>query len=146
MMVDDSFVTPMMVPELPEEFVSGNEVPVPQAVIKRGRMVEILEKYAEVPNRVIGRRVVCAANRCTEEGEMVIGVRHFDRLMCQKIDSLNIVYGYELDFSEQGFIDQYGVFMDRQEAWRVAVEAGQIIRRVGGDDSQGGTLYSENLY
>jgi hypothetical protein len=44
---------------------------------------------------------------------------------------------------EQGFIDQHGVFMTREEAWIVAEAACQIIRRVGGD---GARLYSENLY
>lgn len=47
---------------------------------------------------------------------------------------------------EQGFIDQHGAFMSRREAWEVAEAAGQIIRRVGGDEADGGTLYSENLY
>lgn len=46
----------------------------------------------------------------------------------------------------QGFIDQYGVFMTRTEAWQVALAAGQIRYRCGGDTANGGTLYSENLY
>lgn len=51
------------------------------------------------------------------------------------------------EFGEvQGFIDQRGTFMTREEAWKVAVESGQIKRRVGGDERNGGTLYSENLY
>jgi len=36
--------------------------------------------------------------------------------------------------------------MTRQEAWVVAIEANQIIRRVGGDDENDGMLYSENIY
>lgn len=47
---------------------------------------------------------------------------------------------------DQGFIDQFGAFMSRTEAWKVAEAAGQIIRRVDGDAVDGGTLYSENLY
>ena len=43
----------------------------------------------------------------------------------------------------QGFIDQRGNFLTREEAWIVAEASGQIIRRVGGD---GKKLYSENLY
>lgn len=46
--------------------------------------------------------------------------------------------------AEQGFIDQWGTFMTREQAWRVAEVAGQILYRVGGDYN--GTLYSENLY
>ena len=57
------------------------------------------------------------------------------------IDTLRANYG-----EKQGFIDQYGVFMTRQEAWKVAEAADQINYRCGGDDKYGGTLYSENLY
>ena len=46
----------------------------------------------------------------------------------------------------QGFIDQNGIFMTRTEAWQVALAAGQIRYRCGGDTANGGTLYSENLY
>lgn len=53
---------------------------------------------------------------------------------------------YKAHFQEQGFIDQWGIFLNRQEAWKVAKAAGQILYRCGGDDSDGGTLYSENLY
>jgi len=44
---------------------------------------------------------------------------------------------------EQGFVDQHGEFMTREEAHKVAIEAGQIIRRCGGDEER---LFSENLY
>ena len=47
---------------------------------------------------------------------------------------------------EQGFVTSKGRFVGRQEAWKIAVDQKQIVRRVGGDDSDGGTLYSENLY
>ena len=43
----------------------------------------------------------------------------------------------------QGFIDQFGQFLTREEAWPIAERNTQIIRRVGGD---GIKLYSENLY
>ena len=95
--------------------------------------------------RVVMRRVVCAAIR-DEHGELLIGVRHFSPDMRKTMS-------YMQDFGQrfkrehtQGFVDQFGKFMDRQEAWKVANEAGQIYRRVGGDESKGGTLYSENLY
>lgn len=92
------------------------------------------------------RRVVCAANRDPQTDHLILGARHWDQSM--HIHHGLFVYAkyYDLKFSEQGFIDQHGVFMGRQEAWKVAKEAGQIIRRVPGDDEDGGTLYSENLY
>lgn len=44
---------------------------------------------------------------------------------------------------EQGFIDQYGNFYTREEAYFVAEENGQIIKKCGGDRV---SLFSENLY
>lgn len=84
------------------------------------------------------RRVVCAANLMAD-GTIILGARHWDTLMCQHANLLGVKGGNE----EQGFIDQYRVFMTREEAWIVANEAGQIVRRVGGDE---GHLFSENLY
>ncbi len=94
------------------------------------------------------RMVVCAANR-NEYGDIILGARHYDHLMHTQIE-------YNVDHTglkrwlkcnvEQGFIDQFGVFMDRKEAWKVAMAADQIRYRCGGDNTDGGTLYSENLY
>lgn len=80
----------------------------------------------------VGRRVVCAALRDLN-GTIICGPRHWDSL-CR---------GTSKDGWEQGFVDQRGVFLTREEAWQVAFNAGQIIRRVGGD---GKRLFSENLY
>ena len=94
---------------------------------------------------MIKRRVVCAANLCISSGAIILGARHWDKCM---VNHHNLFEIAEVDtsFDDQGFIDQHGVFMSRQEAWEVAEKAGQIVRRVGGDDADGGTLYSENLY
>ena len=89
----------------------------------------------------VQRRVVCAADR-RPDGTIVCAARHSDpRMHLQKA-----LIGGNWDGCEQGFIDQWSVFMDRLEAWQVALAAGQSIRRVGNDDMNGGTLYSENLY
>lgn len=40
------------------------------------------------------------------------------------------------------YIDQYGLFMSREESYQVAKEAGQILPR----HEWGETLYSESLY
>lgn len=89
-------------------------------------------------------RIVCAANRNRLTGEMLIGVRHCDLLMRDQRERLSDK-GKNSEW-EQGFVDRYGKYHDRQEAWKIAFEAGQIIRRCGGDEANGGTLYSENLY
>lgn len=87
------------------------------------------------------QRIVCAANKFEGVGKtfIVLGARHYDTLMNEAIKRLP-PGTYE---KEQGFIDQCGNFLTREEAYMVAVGADQIIRRVGGDE---GRLFSENLY
>lgn len=100
------------------------------------------------------RRVVCAANM-DELGSVILGARHWDELMYKHYRITLSAAGHDRGQAEagwvgckQGFIDQHGKFLTREEAWIVAEAAGQIIRRVGGDMSSDniGSLYSENLY
>ncbi len=89
------------------------------------------------------RRVVCAAIRAAD-GSVLLGIRHYSRDMHEQIAARNDGAKFKHRHDEdQGFVDQFGEYMSRQIAWRVADEAGQIIKRVGGD---GNALYSENLY
>lgn len=94
------------------------------------------------------RRVCCAACK-SPEGVIVTGPRHWHPLMRKAASALHEVWhgpdSPRFAVWEQGFIDFQGEFMDRREAWKVAEAAGQIVRRCGGDDANGGTLYSENL-
>lgn len=89
------------------------------------------------------RVVVCAANLYGPV--MFLGARHFDICMQKQMAYVNI-YDLRKEFGEvQGFIDQYGVFMDRKEAMTVAIASGQLNRyreKVGPLD----TLFSEDLY
>jgi hypothetical protein len=86
------------------------------------------------------RRIICAAMRMMD-GEIILGVRHFSPDMRR---TLHRIYGegYHLKVEEQGFIDQWGNFSDREESWNIALRAQQIRHRVSGD----GELYSECLY
>lgn len=84
------------------------------------------------------RRVVCAAIR-NSKGDIICAPRHFDGVMRAHIAANGQHWGR----AEQGFVDQFGVWMSREEAYTVAFDAGQIIRRCGNDE---GCLYSENLY
>lgn len=86
------------------------------------------------------RRIVCAAV-LYKDGTMLVGPRHFDSIMRLQYKRFGIK-DPESE-SQQGFVDQYGVFLTREEAYVVAKRQSQIIRRCGGDD---GRLFSENLY
>lgn len=83
------------------------------------------------------RRIVCAANRNRESGRIICGARHWDNIM-----RASLLPGEKFTGWDQGFIDQFGDFLTREEAWEVASEQEQIRREV----SSPGTLYSENLY
>jgi hypothetical protein len=97
------------------------------------KTVEWKPDYSVTP-----RRIVCAA--MFKEGRVITGARHYDKIMrAQMLASEGIAWWRSC---KQGFIDQFGDFLDRQEAWKIADEQGQISREV----SAPGTLYSENLY
>lgn len=83
-------------------------------------------------------RIVCAAIR-NSNGLIICGPRHFDRIMHAQIKNSEDDWGK----ADQGFVDQFGNYLTREEAWIIAEKNNQIIRRVGGD---GVRLYSENLY
>ena len=89
------------------------------------------------------RRVVCAANK-TKNGTVLLGARHWDTWMVKQADLQGIRGGNE----EQGFIDQYGNFLTRKEAWVIAKRQNQIMRYVGNQSSESvdDILWSENLY
>ena len=94
-------------------------------------------------------RIVSAANRYGVV--ILVGVRHGSSDMYSLFDHAEDVCEFSFkdtlsDKEQQGFITSKCRFVDRKEAWKIAVAQKQIVRRVGGDDSDGGTLYSENLY
>lgn len=99
----------------------------------------------KVPVRV----VVCAACRY---GELIIcSARHHDPVMNAQIKVLKEAEEIAIrdlrnhgDY-EQGFIDQWGKFMNREEALAVATAAGQInVRRPKTFPET--ELFSEDLY
>ena len=94
----------------------------------------------------MSRYVVCAANR-SGNGKIFLGVRHFCPLMVQSVQDAGLK---GIRAREQGFVDQWGNFMSREEAWKVAVARGQIRRKIGysyeEDHELVGILYSEHLY
>lgn len=82
------------------------------------------------------RRIVCAAILHRETGQLICGARHHNCLHSE-------LRSHPAGEYEQGFIDQFNLFLDRERAWFVAHRQGQIVRRCGGDERR---LYSENLY
>lgn len=94
------------------------------------------------------RMVVCAANRLLDHPFCIaIGPRHFSPLMHEQIRAFVQTGGGHTRLawaiSEQGFIDNHGLFMTREEAWAVAVAAGQVRY---GPHLLGGRLDSSDLY
>ncbi len=92
-------------------------------------------------NQEVKPMIVCAANRHRDTGLIICGARHFDPIMRATMHKLGgFPYWGNCD---QGFINQRGEFLTREEAYVIALGNGQIKRRCGGDN---GTLFSENLY
>tara|TARA_R110000868_G_scaffold245360_1_gene501857 strand:- start:24 stop:314 length:291 start_codon:yes stop_codon:yes gene_type:complete len=93
------------------------------------------------------RRVVCAAI-LAYDGDVMLGIRHYSADMYVQIDERRdgSKFTHRLD-EHQGFVDQYGVWMSREEAYQVALAAGQIIYpEACGKGLDGPKLYSEGLY
>lgn len=96
-------------------------------------------------------RIVCAANKYVFElhyGEVeeliICGARHYDKVMNSVIKKIDHQYWKNKVEEVQGFIDRYGKFLTREEAYIIAKENGQIIRECGNPNSV--ELFSEHLY
>ncbi len=94
-------------------------------------------EYKEI--RLAKRCVVCAA--CRKNDTILAGARHFDTVMVRQIEAIDKPHGYFAD-AEQGFIDQFGLFLTREEAFILATEKSQIKE----EPNVEGTLFSEDLY
>lgn len=89
--------------------------------------------------RMEKRRVVCAACRI---GKIILaGARHFDSVMHTQLEAMNLTREQK-GMAEQGFIDQFGLFMTRSEAYNLALNKGQLKDT----PTISGTLFSEDLY
>jgi hypothetical protein len=66
--------------------------------------------------------------------------------MHQQFENLDsaIQESFNVGSEEQGFIDQFGTFYNRKDAYTIAKENGQIIRDLDGVGTN--TLFSEHLY
>ncbi|ARW58236.1 hypothetical protein [Serratia phage X20] len=99
--------------------------------------------------RKLQRRIVCAANRfeLKDGGTVVIpGSRHYSKDMADVIDLVrDKVVTDHVHGEDQGFIDQWGEYWNREDALIIATHAGQIntVREKGAPLD---TLFSEDLY
>lgn len=100
-------------------------------------------------DKLIERRIVSAANRfeLKDGGTVVIpGPRHYSPIMANILDLIKDqiksthVYG-----ENQGFIDQFGNYWNREESLIIATNAGQI-NTVREKTCPLDTLFSEDLY
>lgn len=130
-------------PELFEDFFRFN----PHAEVARSRFIAAARNLAGNlrNNEPMPQTVVCAAQRRWDTKEIICGARHFDPIMQANIKALSKSDEDQAAWrgSEQGFIDQKGNFLTREEGLKIATETGQMMRRCGGDHRQ---LYSDNLY
>lgn len=92
----------------------------------------------------MSKRIVCAAIR-NSKGRIITGARHYDGIMHTTLNYCTDHLDWE-DPSQitQGFIDQRGNFLTREEAFDIAEANEQIIRLCGNEDKR--KLCSENLY
>lgn len=102
----------------------------------------------------VERRVVSACNRFHDF--QIMGCRHWDMTMHATASALGMdvkdghdnVHAYAIEngspYEEQGFVDQWGWYMSREEAYIVADRMGQILPHRANISST--TLFSEMLY
>lgn len=88
------------------------------------------------------QRIVYAAIKMND-GTIICGPRHFDEIMRTQLMRDKLVWDPKWNRAEQGFVDQYGLFLTREEAYIIAEFNNQIIREIG---YKGNRLFSEHLY
>ena len=91
------------------------------------------------------KRIICAAIKIMETDQVFYGHRHD-----QCFNSLNSQLSFNLNRQQiaklekiQGFVTGDGEFVDREQAFIIAKECGQIKDL---SQTRGSTLYSEDLY
>ena len=90
-----------------------------------------------------GKQRVIAMSACNYNGLIVTGVRHWCPIMIGQIkiigdDLLDVFLAGSSPI--QGFIDQYGFFLTRKEAYVIAKAAGQLK-----EEREDGRLHSESF-
>lgn len=94
------------------------------------------------------QRIVTAAVKvilpCSGKEIILTGVRHWDAIMANQAETHKEAKSISRRVGEvQGFLDNFGTFLTKEDAWHVAVNAKQIIYKL---EWLNGKLYSEMLY
>jgi hypothetical protein len=87
------------------------------------------------------RRVSCAAIKC-DDGTVVTGARHYSPDMRRLMERI-YGEGYWKHEAEQGFVDNRGDFLTREQAFVLARESGQCPHLPADGVA---CLFSEDLY
>lgn len=98
---------------------------------------------SNLPNDPANMRRVVAAAIKLKDGRILCGVRHFDHIMRSWLPAEITEARPFIAGAEQGFVDNRYQFMDRNEAWDVAVAANQLLPNHDGIEGQ---LFSEDLW
>ncbi|QBJ02799.1 hypothetical protein MZD04_gp273 [Pseudomonas phage Psa21] len=89
--------------------------------------------------------IVCAANRYKDF--IVTGSRHLSAPMWMTIELVGMdalhAYAGGRDNEEQGFIDQFGTYWNRRDAYAHCVKHGRLLLEDGASKTQ---LFSEHLF
>ncbi len=83
-------------------------------------------------------QIICPAIM-TQTGIVFKGHRHSDCIRTAR--SIKSLTDFEITHRTEGFITSENVFVNRREAMKIAIEAGQVSK-----DHKGVDLYSEDLY
>jgi hypothetical protein len=138
-----------------QEWERDDELDALRSIMKQ--MIKRRNLYADHANRASRgaepakgadqRRVVCAAIRAAD-GSLLLGIRHYSRDMHVQIESRHDGHKFiRRNGDDQGFVDQWGVYMTRGEAYKVAEASGQVLHPgYCGNTLDGLELYSEGLY
>jgi hypothetical protein len=89
-------------------------------------------------NNMDSEKIVCAA--IDYKGTIICGLRHSD---CYKVLRRWISDDDLPERDKQGFLTTENRFVDRKEAWKIALANDQVVY---GKDSSDEFLISENLY
>ncbi len=102
-------------------------------------------------------RIVCAAIKFSKTDVRGLGVeptevivpmiRHYDRIGMDLLKELeDSAPDYDFMEQEQGFLTNFGEFVDRKEALKIAKHHNQIINYAPFTEDNITELFSENLY